>query len=259
MTSYNGFWPAIKGLSCQSGPKRCRPATPLRPRKRAAAVNSGQADATYATQVSALASSSPPAPATADSKKETAARLLLIKAKLDRRSTRDSAPNTTPGTERRTRRSSPLQNGTGVLCLRRLRRRPQSRPLKGRARAYPSSPPPALDHSMGGTAAMFGGGSACERTLPPGQAARGGRARPGGIKCIRSDFYGSGPPLLPQQKPAADEWLPPLAFLLPGAPPPVPWGWVPWASSLGTPRQPRSSVFAASAGTVPESWGRSRP
>ena len=76
----------------------------------------------------------------------------------------------------------------------------------------------------------------CECTIPPGQAARAGRTRQGGIKCILRDFYGSRregsglaaaiPPLLPQPQPAADEWLPSLAFLPVGELPPVPSGWV---------------------------------
>ena len=60
------------------------------PQARVAAITSGRADATCAPQ--AQESSSPRTPTTADSAEETAARILLIKARWARRSTRESAP-----------------------------------------------------------------------------------------------------------------------------------------------------------------------
>ena len=65
------------------------------------------------------------------------------------------------------------------------------------------------------------------------------------------------PPQRPPQL-AADEWLHPLAFLPPGALLLVPSGWVPWASSLGTPHLPRRSVFAAPSPSLGVALGSRR-
>ena len=95
------------------------------------------------------------------------------------------------------------------------------------------------------------------RVKPPEEdgPARAGSSASGATSTAPDERGAAIPPLLPPQQPAADEWLPPLAFLPPGTLQPVPAGWEPWAPSLGTPQRPRSSVFAASAGTIPAPWG----
>ena len=133
--------------------------------------------------------------------------------------------------------------------------------MKGRARACPSHPPPPSTMAGGGRRLRSAAGvrthALSRRVKPPEEdgPARAGSSASGATSTAPDERGAAIPPLLPPQQPAADEWLPPLAFLPPGTLQPVPAGWEPWAPSLGTPQRPRSSVFAASAGTIPAPWG----
>ena len=120
------------------------------------------------------------------------------------------------------------------------------RPLKGRARACPSHPPPSFDHGRGGDGGYESHDRRREYHVSGALLRLWTRGEGLSPHCCRSHS---------QHCPAADERLPALAFLLQRALPPVHSGWVPWASSLGTAHRPRSSVFAASAGTIPRVVG----